>query len=160
MKHQTIIVEIGTVRTDPRYTTKDFNVKKRCEIHLKGKTDICHPVFSVNGFEGYETCNYFRIPVWKRGYFMNPPKLDNYLMLWISGHVDALSSWWEYLRNKTTLIERQENVWNPYIQDNELPVRTERITEYQKIGSIGNPKGQNIVLTVSGGYDTINGKGE
>lgn len=155
MKVQTIIADIGVCNNDKRDTTKSFRSVKKCEIHIKGMVDICNPEFSVNGFDGYESCNYMYIPAWKRYYFLEPPKLDNYLMLWIRGHEDHLSTWWPYIKNKTVLIHRQENIWNPYIQDNQLPVRTERIIEYQKIGNIGNPQGQNIVLTVSGGYEEI-----
>lgn len=153
MKVDTIRVKMGVTRDDPRNTRKDMRVIKECEIHIKGEVNILHPKFSVNGFDGYEDCNYMYIPAWKRYYFIDEIKLDNYLVLWVSGRVDALSTWWSYLKNVQCLIQRQEFVWNPFIQDTQLPVRTERLIEYQKIGNIGSPssKGNNIVLTATGG---------
>lgn len=144
-------VMIGVTNSDTRNTNKPFTVKKRCNIVNKEPVDLLHPCFSVNGFSGYADCNYLYIPVFKRYYFITKREIDNYNMLWIEGMPDDLSNWWSYLKNINCLIERQEFVWNPFIQDTLLPVRTERQISFKKIGNIGNPKGQNIVLTVGGG---------
>ena len=40
------------------------------------------------------------------------------------------------IKRLTTLIDRQENVFNNYIVDNELPLRCERELDIKKIGTI------------------------
>lgn len=152
MKVDTIIVDMGVCSDDPRNTTKSFRSVKKCEIHIKGITDICNPEFSVNGFDGYVDCNYMYVPAWKRYYFLEPMRLDNYLMLWVKAHEDYLSTWWRYLKNKSVLIHRQENVWNPFIKDDQLPVRTERKISIKKIGKLSSGNlSNNLILTVTGG---------
>lgn len=151
-------VAFGTVLKDPRYMDKPYSPLATFDCMWKSETSIEEPTIICTVFSGYARCNYFVIPEWNRRYFVTSRVVGNNNLLHISGKVDSLSTYADYIRRKNTLILRQENVWNPYIQDNELPVRTERIIEYQKVGSVGNPKGQNIILTVSGGYDDVSGK--
>lgn len=144
-------VQIGLTKNDTKDVRKSFTVLKTCDIVNKNPVDLLHPRFSVNGFPGYADCNYVYIPEFKRRYFITKREIDSYNILWIECDPDDLANWWQYVKNKTVLIERQEFVWNPYIQDTLLPVRTERKISFKKIGNIGNPNGHNIVLTVGGG---------
>lgn len=162
MAYNKFSVDIGRVYEDGKHVTKDYHHVHRSDFLWKEKTSIVQPVFSCEAFDGWVECNYVKITGLNRNYYITNMEMDSYGILWVTCNADDLANWWSYISQINTLIMRQENVWSPYIQDNLLPVRTERIIEYQKIGNIGNPHGQNIVLTVSGGYEEIvpSGKAE
>lgn len=144
-------VNLCVTSNDMRDTRKSVSVLRTTDIVNKEPVDLLRPRFAVEAFPGFEQCNYVKIPRFNRSYFVTKREMDNYGILWITCETDDLTNWWSYVKNKTVLVERQEFVWNPYIQDSLLPVRTERKISFKKIGNIGNPNGHNIVLTVGGG---------
>ena len=69
---------------------------------------------------------------------------------------DVLESYKNEIRNITTLIERQENIYSPYIVDDELKVSTAnrntgiaRVLDKYSVGALGN--NFSFVITTVGG---------
>lgn len=112
--------------------------------------DVLEPVFTVNYHEKILSSNYCYIPLYSRYYFCTITH-ETHNTFTISCTVDALSSWINHILNITALINRQEFVYSPYIQDDELLTKCDRLISKKKIGSIGSPSGSYIALTVTGG---------
>ena len=56
-----------------------------------------------------------------------------------------------FINSITCVIERQENLFNNYLIDNMIELRTNKFVENQLIGFVGDSSGSSIVLTVTGG---------
>lgn len=96
--------------------------------------------------------NYFWLSDFNRYYFIQTTSLLNNGMIEVTGKLDPLYSWADYIDNIQTLIERQEYVFNPYLQDEGIIARIDRNIETQNIGSVGGQAtGTHIALTTTGG---------
>lgn len=119
-------------------------------------TSMLKPSIKLANMKNLMQANYMYIQEFNRYYFLDPPILILGNMIRIdTKEIDVLYSWASYIRNISTLIERQEFVWSPFIIDPELPTRTPRIITTRKLGNIGNPSGSYIALTVTGGNDNV-----
>lgn len=141
-----------TLTSDRKCAKKSITQIRQVNCNLKMPTDIINPTFILTQSD-YSMTNYIYWVEEKRYYFVNNPTYIVGGLVEIPCHVDVLSSWWKYLSNIQTLVERQENVWSPYIIDTELPTRTERNISYKVVGNIGSPTDAYIALTVSGGKE-------
>ena len=141
-----------TLTSDRKCAKKSITQIRQVNCNLKMPTDIINPTFILTQSD-YSRTNYIYWVEEQRYYFVNNPTYIEGGLVEIPCHVDVLSSWWKYLSNIQTLVERQENVWSPYIIDTELPTRTERKISYKVVGSIGRPTEAYIALTVSGGRE-------
>lgn len=65
--------------------------------------------------------------------------------------VDVLMSYRDEIRGISTLIDRQEFVFSPYIADTQLLTRCDRFIDSYNIGTLQRGTGANIVLTVTNG---------
>lgn len=144
------LIQLCITKNDTRVMRKKWSViKNNVSVNLKHPTDLFRPTFILHKGDLPDTVNYI---IWRgRKYFASPPVFVEGGLVEISCKEDTLTTFANQLANVNTLILRQENVWNPYIVDSQLPVRTERKISFKKIGNIGNPNGHNIVLTVGGG---------
>lgn len=139
-----------TLTSDRKCAKKSITQIRQVNCNLKMPTDIINPTFILTKAD-YSRTNYIYWVEEQRYYFVNNPTYIEGGLVEIPCHVDVLSSWWKHLSNIQTLVERQENVWSPYIIDTELPTRTERNISYKVVGNIGSPTDAYIALTVSGG---------
>ena len=120
--------------------------------HIKDDTSIISPsiVLSYKKISTLRKCNYLYIPSMGRYYYVNDIVLKQGGIYELKCHVDVLMTYKGDIRNITTLILRQENVNNPYIEDSQLLVRTKRVYEKHTIGKVGD-SADHYYLTVNGG---------
>ena len=120
--------------------------------HIKDDTSIISPsiVLSYKKISTLRKCNYLYIPSMGRYYYVNDIVLKQGGMYELKCHVDVLMTYKGDIRNITTLILRQENLNNPYIEDGQLLVRANRVYEKHTIGRVGD-SADHYYLTVNGG---------
>ena len=120
--------------------------------HIKDDTSIISPsiVLSYKKISTLRKCNYLYIPSMGRYYYVNDIVLKQGGMYELKCHIDVLMTYKGDIRNITTLILRQENVNNPYIEDSQLLVRANRVYEKHTIGKVGDGT-DHYYLTVNGG---------
>lgn len=61
--------------------------------------------------------NYMYIPEFARYYFITGMEVINNKLVRISGHVDVLMTFANYIKEQTATVKRQENNWNLYLND-------------------------------------------
>ena len=120
--------------------------------HIKDDTSIISPsiILSYKKISTLKKCNYLYIPSMGRYYYVNDIVLKQGGMYELKCHIDVLMTYKGDIRNITTLILRQENVNNPYIEDGQLLVRANRVYEKHTIGKVGDGT-DHYYLTVNGG---------
>ena len=120
--------------------------------HIKDDTSIISPsiILSYKKISTLRKCNYLYIPSMGRYYYVNDIVLKQGGMFELKCHVDVLMTYKGDIRNITTLILRQENVNNPYIEDSQLLVRANRVYEKHSIGMVGDGT-DHYYITVNGG---------
>ena len=115
-----IEVVFGTNLSDKRTAAKTVETIDTKSCELKGDCSVTDPVLIVTGDAAeYAACNYFTIAAFNRAYFVTggPTALPGGL-LEIRGHCDVLSSaWMQGLDDLDAVIDRQQNVWNLYLND-------------------------------------------
>lgn len=85
---------------------------------LRSETSIIDPVILVNAdLASLTNCNYMTIPTFGRSYFVNNIRSIRNGLVEISGHVDVLSTYKAAIRGNVAIINRQESVYNLYIDD-------------------------------------------
>ena len=120
--------------------------------NLKYPSDIINPTVTVtNGgnIEQIFTCNYLKIPIFSRNYFITDIRVISGVTVEISGHVDVLETYATQILAQSAVVERQENLWNLYLNDG----LTFKVTNKPTIYTVPFPTGfsaQEFVLAVAG----------
>ena len=131
-------------------------------VIIKQSTSAIEPTFVVSKQKGKNIPSMYRVNylysyATKKYYFVSDIR-------WVTGSClelicveDVLESYKNNILSLTTLIERQENVYSPYIVDNELKVSTankstgvSRVLDKYSVGSLGNNITY-VITTVGGG---------
>lgn len=138
--------------SDNRKVKKSITPIKQYGCVLKDRCGVANPVIRIYDPDtDLYRANYAYIDTFGRYYYINNiVTTPEFLELEMS--VDVLMSFQSAIFNLNTYIERQENVYNLYIADHSLPVRTERGLSYLKIGDLGN--NSSILLTVTGAKES------
>ena len=68
--------------------------------------------------------------------------------------VEVLMTYRDEIRGISTLIDRQEFIYSPYIADSQLLTRCDRFIDSYNVGTLQRGTGANIVLTVTNGGGT------
>ena len=131
------------------------------EVNFKIEQDcsILKPVLFIKkeSFPNYIKANYCYIPEWGRYYFIDDPVTCTGGFLRLQCSVDVMNTYRNEICGITTLIDRQENVKNMAINDNEFIANNKRDIVYKSFGNsvfnVGSmADGVNcIALTVTGG---------
>ena len=127
----------------------NFICEKECK--LKEPTDVLNPTISVSKFNNWQMVNAIYIEELKRFYFVNESPMLLGGVVSFACHVDVLKTYADALKGTTALIDRNEFLYNPYIEDPQLRVKANRLRQVRKIGNVGNPSGAYFALTVTGG---------
>ena len=143
-------VTFFTNTSDNAYCGKNITPLYTTNCDVVTPCTLLEPVFTVNDTPQLANANYCFIPQFNRFYYVTIT-YESHGICTVNCSVDVLQSFENYIRGLYTLIERQEFVFSPYILDGELLTRVDRKLTYKKLGSIGNPSGAYIALTVTGG---------
>ena len=131
-------------------------------VIIKQSTSAIEPTFVVSKQKGKNLPSMYRVNylysyATKKYYFVSDIR-------WVTGSClelicveDVLETYKNNILSLTTLIERQENVYSPYIVDDELKVTTanrntgvSRVLDKYSVGSLGNIMSY-VITTVGGG---------
>lgn len=120
-------------------------------IFLKDGCSMHNPIIIIgkSSLPYIRNANYAYIDTFGRYYYVNDIVAGTAETLEISMTVDPLMSFANEIYSLKCVIDRQENLFNKKIVDQNAPVRVNRIVSYKKIGDF--PFSKSIVLTVDGG---------
>lgn len=146
----TLYKNISDARVVDKVLTEPINK----DVTRKDSWSIETPSFTVTigENEGYLLgYNYCYIPAFKR-YYMARITLANGGLAVISCDVDPLMSFKQGIRGLTAMIDRQEYVNNPYINDGMLPIAQGSVIDTIDVGQVGNST-STFYLTCVGGIE-------
>ena len=119
---------------------------------LKAPSSIIDPVLTVNNggnISQIAGCNYIKIPTFNRMYFIREIEIVRAGIIQVTAHVDVLESYSEQILQQAAVVERQQNLWNLYLNDG----LTFKVTNKPTIVTVPFPSGfttQEFVLAVAG----------
>ena len=134
-------------------------------VVMKEDTSVINPTFVFNRkkpreneiLPKYFSCNYIYSYGTKKYYFVNDIRMSNASALEFICTEDVLETYKNKILSLTTLIERQENLYSPYILDNELKISTANVEtgiprklDKFSVGTLGNNFSY-VITTVGGG---------
>ena len=132
-------------------------------VIIKQSTSAIEPTFVVSKQKGKNLPSMYRVNylysyATKKYYFVSDIRWVTGSCLELICFEDVLETYKNNILSLTTLIERQENVYSPYIVDNELKVSTanrntgvSRVLDKYSVGSLGN--NMSYVITTVGGVE-------
>lgn len=126
-------------------------------VTLKGACDVVAPVFELvrDPLEGYYNgYNYLYVKELNRYYYVNITLGEGGILI-LRCTLDPLKTYDSQIRNLTAYVERQEGIYNPYINDPLVPIaQGTQIKAYD----FGSPHGANdtynIFITCIGATDS------
>ena len=134
-------------------------------VVMKDDTSVVNPTFIFNRkkprqneiLPNYFKCNYIYSYGTKKYYFVSDIRMINGSALEFICVEDVLETYKKNILSLTTLIERQENLYSPYILDNELKISTANVEtgiprklDKFSVGTLGNNFSY-VITTVGGG---------
>ena len=96
---------------------KELTEIKTVQGTMRDEVSILNPVITIEEDDALNACNYFFISEFGRYYFITDIRKPRSGLLEISGKCDVLESHKGEILANTAVIERQENLWNLYIDD-------------------------------------------
>lgn len=142
-------------KSDNNVVSKDLTqIAAKTNVKLKDQTTIINPAFVLSGLELPEIaeCNYIYAPDLKRYYYINNISLGLGKMYIIDCHCDVLMSFKEQFLRKSAIIERQENKYNLYLNDNMYKVYNKDRVQLKKFtGQNDLSKNGFVLLGIVGG---------
>lgn len=147
-----MIVDFYSNLSDNRVVSKNLSLMKEgVNFILKMPTNSDSPQLDLKKDDDILNSNYCYIRDFGKYYFIESIDFVEGGRIIINCHIDVLQTFGDEIRSLYTFVERQEFKYNPYIVDPELPVKSSRVIGVQLLGELGNPSGNNVALTVSGG---------
>lgn len=107
--------------------------------------DQLQPVFEISSATPI-AANYMYIPTFRRYYFCTIDIVRTGLYK-VTGNVDVLQSWFDYIKECPCILSRSSNVWNAYISDDKRKFYQKTTRQYITIGDVGTPS-ELILVTV------------
>lgn len=116
--------------SDVRKMNKQLNLLKQIEkYNLKENCTLENPTIilsNMNVADIISDINYCYIAKFKRYYFVTQVRYCVGNTIELECEIDVLKTAWKQIKGKSFLIDRQENIYSPMIEDTELPVRKDR----------------------------------
>lgn len=135
--------------SDKRKVDKSLTNITTLSCDIIDDTSILNPRLKIKYNSNLLTSNYIYIPSFNRYYFItNITTSKGYL--WIDATVDVLMSYKTAIRNTTAVIDRQEYMYNKYLNDSNYTGYAYEILTAYKMGNIFT-KASVPYLTVLGG---------
>lgn len=125
-------VTIGTCNDPRNKVSKTLNGEHTYTCTPKFPCDVLHPTLKIAGT--IDSGNMFSFN--GRKYFINGMAIDNGCT-YITGTVDALSSWSDSIIGTSQYVSRCETDFNLSIPDNLLPLAIENLPHTEKAGAFG-----------------------
>lgn len=116
---------------------------------LKEGTSIVDPVILVHSGVALSG-NYLHIPAFNRWYFVTDITSVRTGLWQISAHVDVLMSWKNRIREQRAVIERNQNSYNLYMNDDKFQVQAKPIIQQLAFPSGPWNSGESRILVITG----------
>lgn len=131
-------VILYTNASDDRVLNKSLYLLGESECVPKDNCSIHQPSIIIKSLsdDTLSKINYIRIPNWNRYYYVNEIVTLTGGRVMLNCRVDVLMSYKTAILNTTSLIARQENIYNDFITDNRLQFRKGRIQTVKKLADI------------------------
>lgn len=107
----------------PNMVTKQLTQVHSVTGTLRAGTSMLAPTFVLTGARATLSYNYFKVTDWDRYYFLGPVEYTLEGVITISGVLDPLMSFADDIRSARAIVERQEFVYNMYLNDGNYLMR-------------------------------------
>lgn len=114
---------------------------------LREETSIINPSITIET-DIVPIANYIYIPIFNRYYFITDITSIRNKLWKIECHVDVLDSYEAQIKSLNGIISRQENLYNLYLKDDKLQVKSDTFTLDNRIGNASFQR-------MGGAYDNI-----
>ena len=104
----------------PNKVNKSLSLVYTVTGTLRAGTSILSPTFLLTGTPANLAYNYFQVVEWQRYYFLGPVEFNIQITITITGAIDVLMSFSEDIYRTRAILDRQENLWNMYLNDGAL----------------------------------------
>lgn len=126
--------------SDSKQINKNLKDAKTIEGVLKDGCSITHPIFKISR-ENASLVYKFNYLQWHEGnryYFVDNVTYETGGVAEISCTVDVLMTYNQYITDLTTVVERQESIYNPYLEDSGICITQGSIIKAIDVGQVGD----------------------
>lgn len=142
--------------TDHRHLNRPVSLIANKDCKIKMPCNVIEPDIEVSKFTGWNDVRVVFIPDLYRYYYVKSATMLEGGIVAYHLYADVLLTYGQALASINALIDRQENVFSPLIEDPLLRLRVNRQKQIKSIGTFGNPtSGSNYALIVNGGTGGI-----
>lgn len=144
---------LSKINEDPNTLVKTINEPFSISGTLKNITDKTNPEITIAGdVQTLLTYNYCYINEFQRYYYITNISVENSNLITISCKCDVLMSFSTEILNLNVVLDRQENSFNMYYTDSEIPVMSYKFVQAKLFSK--NPittTNQHIIIKLCGG---------
>lgn len=136
-----VTVKLFKTTSDNREVNKILSAEKNIDnVTLKGETSLTRPSFMLRkGENGYFTgYNYLYCPELSRYYYIDNITFMPGDFVSLECSVDALMSYAGAIRSLTALVDRQESIYNPYLDDSGIVITQGSVIKAIDVGLVGD----------------------
>ena len=142
--------------TDHVHLLRPISLIANKECKIKMPCSVITPTIEVKKFTGWNDVRVVYIPELYRYYYVLSSTMREGGIVSYELKADVLLTYGQSLASLNVLVDRQENLYSPMIEDPLLRLRVNRQKQIQNIGTFGNPtSGSNYCLIVNGGTGGI-----
>ena len=144
-------INLGKTDSPANSLNKMFNSKISLTGTLRNESEIIDPTIIINTSSAdIFLCNYMKIAIFGRSYFITSIKSIRNGIYEVQGHCDVLSSFASEIRANNAIILRQEHKFNLLLNDDVFKCKQNARVQYKRFPSqLG---AFNYILVVAGGY--------
>lgn len=137
-----INIKLGKNNSPANKLSKSVNYIRTVPCHIFTEEDVVNPVLFLDrgsvSVEETSQINYCEIPAFGRFYFCRI--VHDKTRIWVHCSVDPMMSFQSSIKALNVRVIRQENEKLSYLQDNQLPIKANKIVEHKFVSNvIGTP---------------------
>lgn len=144
-------IVLQTNASDDRCLTKSLSTITTISGTLKDTTSMINPTIIIETSQvNISNLNYLTISDFKRSYFVKEIKSVKQNLWEISCHVDVLSSFANQIKSNTAIVNRQENKWNLFLNDDSIRCYQNPTIVTREFPAGFTPNSPSYILLVAG----------
>lgn len=144
-------IVLQTNKSDDRVVTKTLTTITTLSGTLKASTSLIDPVIIIEtSSANVANLNYITISDFKRSYFVKDIKSVKNGFWELTCHVDVISSFASEIKANTAIVNRQENKWNLYLNDDSIRCYQNPTIVTRQFPSGFHPSMPSYILLVAG----------
>lgn len=141
-------IELGYNSSEHNALNKNINFIKGFPGVLRESSSIINPDIMFEGnVESFANCNYMKIPIFGRSYFIDNIESVRNNLFRIKAHVDVLETYKDQIKNVRGVVGRNAEEYDRYLVDSKIASENKRDIKTTKFGnSLDHEK---IILVVA-----------